>query len=118
QTFGSVIRPASYCGIVGYKPTFGAIPRAGAKVLATSLDTVGVFARSVTDAALFAGALTGRTQSPGLPDVVEPLRIGICRTHEWEAVEQPARAALDEAARVLAAAGARISEVDLPPPFD
>src|SRR5690606_16167621 len=50
QTFGSVIRPASYCGIVGYKPTFDRLPRAGVKVLAESLDTVGVFARTVGDA--------------------------------------------------------------------
>jgi hypothetical protein len=47
QTAGSIIRPAAFCGVVGFKPSFGAIPRAGAKLLAHSLDTVGVMARSV-----------------------------------------------------------------------
>src|SRR5690606_16936366 len=116
-TFGSVIRPASYCGVVGYKPTFDTIPRDGVKVLAESLDTLGVFARTVADAALFVGALTGSTALLTLPHVIEPLRIGICRTHEWDAVEPPSRVALDEAARVLADAGAHVSEVELPPPF-
>ncbi len=60
QTAGSVIRPASFCGCVGYKPSFGLINRAGVKPLADSLDTVGVLARTVDDAAFFAGVLTER----------------------------------------------------------
>src|SRR2546421_4477489 len=51
QTLGSVIRPAAYCGVVGYKPSFGAISRSGILPFSTTLDTVGVFARSVADAA-------------------------------------------------------------------
>ena len=65
QTNGSVIRPASFCGVVGYKPTFGAIPRTGILPQARPLDTVGVFARSVADAALLADALSG-------PDASDP----------------------------------------------
>src|SRR5258708_39818939 len=57
QTSGSVIRPASYCGVVGFKPSFGVIPRAGVKPLADSLDTIGTMARNVADAAFFAGIL-------------------------------------------------------------
>src|SRR3974377_855939 len=60
QTAGSVIRPAAYCGCVGDKPGFGLINRAGVKPLADSLDTIGVFARTVEDAAFFAGALSER----------------------------------------------------------
>lgn len=60
QTAGSVIRPASYCGCVGYKPTFGLIDRTGVRPFADSLDTVGVFARTVEDAAFFAAVLSGR----------------------------------------------------------
>src|ERR671936_2097892 len=60
QTAGSTIRPASYCGIVAYKPTYNTIPRAGVKPNADSLDTVGVYGRSVEDCAFFAAALTGR----------------------------------------------------------
>ena len=60
QTAGSVIRPGAYCGCVAYKPSFGLINRAGVKPLADSLDTIGVFARSVDDAAFFAGVLSER----------------------------------------------------------
>ncbi len=60
QTAGSVIRPAAYCGVVGYKPSYGMIERHGMKLMAFSLDTVGVMARSVADCALLAGAVSGR----------------------------------------------------------
>ena len=60
QTGGSVIRPASYCGVVGYKPSFGWLPTVGLKCFSWSLDTVGLFARDVTDVAWFAQALCGR----------------------------------------------------------
>ncbi|MBL8708208.1 MAG: amidase, partial [Rhodospirillaceae bacterium] len=59
QTGGSVIRPASYCGVTGFKPSFGAIPRTGILTQSPSLDTVGVFARSPEDAALLAESLFG-----------------------------------------------------------
>lgn len=59
QTGGSVIRPAAYCGIVGFKPTFGAIPRTGVLMQSQTLDTVGVFARAPDDAALIADCLFG-----------------------------------------------------------
>lgn len=117
QTFGSVIRPASYCGIVGYKPTFGAIPRTGVKVLAESLDTVGVFARTVGDAALLVGALTLDESLLRLRGVGSPPRIGICRTHDWDEVEAPGRAALEDAARTLAEGGASVADIDLPAPY-
>ena len=59
QTNGSVIRPAAFCGVVGFKPTHGLIPRSGALLLSRALDHVGVFARSVDDAALLAQVLAG-----------------------------------------------------------
>ena len=59
QTNGSVIRPAAYCGVVGYKPTHGLISRTGVLALSRPLDTVGVFARSLEDAALLAEPLLG-----------------------------------------------------------
>jgi Asp-tRNA(Asn)/Glu-tRNA(Gln) amidotransferase A subunit family amidase len=59
QTAGSVLRPAAYCGVVGFKPSFGTLHRAGMKVMSESLDTIGVFARGVADCALAMGALTG-----------------------------------------------------------
>ena len=59
QTNGSVIRPAAFCGVVGFKPTHGLIPRSGALLLSRALDHVGVFARSVADAALLAEVMAG-----------------------------------------------------------
>src|SRR5512142_64365 len=60
QTAGSIVRPAAYCGVVGYKPTFGTVCRVGVKVMSESLDTIGVLARSVADCALAVGAMSGR----------------------------------------------------------
>jgi Asp-tRNA(Asn)/Glu-tRNA(Gln) amidotransferase A subunit family amidase len=65
QTGGSTIRPAAYCGIVGYKPPFGTVPNDGLRLLAPSLDTIGVHTRSVGDAALVATVLEARPRSAG-----------------------------------------------------
>jgi Asp-tRNA(Asn)/Glu-tRNA(Gln) amidotransferase A subunit family amidase len=110
QTAGSLIRPASYCGVVGFKPSFGLIARAGTKAQADSLDTIGIFARSAEDAGWFAAALTGRASLDAAP--AKPGRIGICRTNEWDKVEPAMRAALEDAERRLGAA-----EVELPTRF-
>lgn len=117
QTAGSVIRPASYCGVVGYKPSFGLIARAGVKLLAESLDTVGVFARTVEDAALLVGALSGRASLIALPGVDGLPRIGICRTHDWARADAAVAEALARAEQVLAAGGATVVTLDLPDVF-
>ena len=117
QTAGSVIRPAAFCGVVGYKPSFGLINRAGVKPLSDSMDTVGTLARSVPDAALFAAAASGRHDLminqplPGAP------RVGICRTFEWTRAQAETHAAMDAAMRKLGAAGIKLIDVDLPPNF-
>ena len=82
QTVGSIIRPASFCGVVGYKPTFGTLSRAGVKLLAESLDTVGAIARTVDDVALMVGALSGRDELVDLAKIDRPW-VGLCRTHDW-----------------------------------
>jgi Asp-tRNA(Asn)/Glu-tRNA(Gln) amidotransferase A subunit family amidase len=109
QTAGSTIRPGSYCGVVAYKPTYNLLPRAGVKEGADSLDTVGVFARSVSDAAFFARALTG---IDALEGKIDKPRIAICRTHQWDLVQPEMRAALEQAGRILAA-----REIELPESF-
>ena len=101
QTAGSVVRPAAYCGVVGYKPSFDLIEPSGVKALARSFDTVGVFARSVADAALFAGAVTGlpllkAAQSPDVPPV-----LGLCRSPVWDSAEPEMQAAWDDLEGVL-----------------
>jgi amidase len=115
QTAGSVIRPAAYCGVVGYKPSFGLICRAGVKPMAESLDTVGVLARDVGDAAFFAGVLAGRDLQP--PATPATPRVGLCRTAEWEQAEPATRDALESAAGSLSAAGARVQEITLASEF-
>ncbi|MBC7779338.1 MAG: amidase, partial [Proteobacteria bacterium] len=79
QTSSSIIRPAAYCGVVGYKPSFGLINRAGMKFLSESLDTIGVLARTVEDAALLVGTLSGvALDAPGAEPAAAP-RVGVCR---------------------------------------
>src|SRR6185295_5733535 len=101
QTAGSIVRPASYCGVVGYKPSHGTLPRMGVKTLAESLDTLGVMARSPGDAALLVGALSGRDLVPAPPasgSTWAP-KIALCRTHEWPAAQPETAAALEHAAK-------------------
>jgi amidase len=112
QTAGSTVRPASYCGIVGFKPTFGTIPRTGAKPLADSLDTIGVLARSAADAAFLAGALSGRDLLGAIPGAAP--RIALCRTHEWKHAQPESVAALEQAAQRASRAGAKLEERALP----
>jgi Asp-tRNA(Asn)/Glu-tRNA(Gln) amidotransferase A subunit family amidase len=107
QTAGSVIRPASYCGVVACKPTYNLLPRAGVHPNADSLDTVGVYARSVEDVAFFLSALLGRKDLDGR---IDRPRIAFCRTWEWELVEAPMAAAFEAARRKLNAAELRLPE--------
>jgi amidase len=119
QTTGSVIRPSAYCGIVGYKPTFGTINRTGVKPLCDTLDTVGLHARSVTDIALILSVISGQS-CPDLADVAEemrPRRVGLCRTPYWDRADAATHALLEEAAVRLGRAGAKVGEVVLPDPF-
>jgi len=113
QTAGSIIRPASFCGCVGYKPTFDLIDRTGVRPFADSLDTVGVFATTIGDAAFFASVIAGRPNLR-IDDAVLRPRIGLTQTHAWEAAEPATATALDEAAARLRAAGLEIREVALP----
>jgi amidase len=116
QTGGSVLRPAAYCGVIGYKPTFGAFNCAGLKFAAESLDTIGLMARSLEDIALITSVLLGgRTGAPTL--LGGPPRIGLCRTPLWEAAEPETKHAIEDAAARLAQAGAPLREVTLPDAF-
>ena len=115
QTAGSILRPASYCGVVGYKPSFGLVPRAGVKALADSLDTVGVMARNVEDAAFFIGVLTDRRALRDIADAAPlPPRFGFCRTAMWSEAEPATVAALDRARGALLAAGALVDDIPVP----
>lgn len=113
QTAGSVIRPASYCGVAGFKPSFATIPTVGMKAFAWHLDTVGLFAAGVADVAFAAEALTGRRlrvdgTAPAAP------RIGVLRRPPWPDASDEMLTALELAARSAAVAGAAVRDVELP----
>jgi amidase len=118
QTAGSVIRPASFCGVVGYKPTFGTISRAGIKPLSEFTDTIGVFARSVAAAAWLVAAAGDRPELARLAPIPENPRIGLCQTPYWEQAEAAAREALSRASERLRVAGADLLGVVLPAPCE
>lgn len=114
QTGGSVIRPASFCGIAGYKPSFRLLPTVGMKVFSWTLDTAGLFAAGVADVALLAECLSGRElTAPPLADG-SGLTIGLYRTALDERLEPAMAAAWEMAAKALETAGAKL--VDLPEP--
>jgi Asp-tRNA(Asn)/Glu-tRNA(Gln) amidotransferase A subunit family amidase len=115
QTAGSVIRPGAYCGCVAYKPSFGLINRAGVKALADSLDTIGVFARSIEDAAFFAGVLSERLALRHLSTPQQAPRFGLYRTPIWDRAEPATAAALDAARTALERAGAAVMELAIAP---
>jgi amidase len=115
QTGGSVLRPASFCGAVGYKPSYNLICRGGIKFAAESRDTIGLIARSVDDVDLVASVLTGRSASKrreGAP------KFGLCRTHMWDIAKPETVHAIDDAMKRLTAAGATFRDVSLPSSFE
>ena len=118
QTAGSMLRPASFCGIFGMKPTFGTVSREGAKHYAISLDTIGWYGRSVPDLGLMARALRAIRRPLAYAESVAGRRVGLYRTPGCESAEPEARAAVDAAAARLADAGAEIVPLVLPGEFD
>jgi Asp-tRNA(Asn)/Glu-tRNA(Gln) amidotransferase A subunit family amidase len=129
QTNGSVIRPAAFCGVVGFKPTHGLIPRSGALELSRSLDHVGVFARSVEDAALLAEVLVGFDgEDPDTRPVARspfaaiaasepplPPRLAFVRSPVWDQADAVTHEAFGELVEAL---GEAVSSVELGSGFD
>lgn len=113
QTAGSVIRPASYCGVVGYKPTHGLINPAEVKVLAQSLDTIGLLTRTVADAALVASVLGRRPDLFQIEDIPH-LRIGLFHPAPFDKAGPGTLAALEHAQKALTDAGHSV--ITLPTP--
>ncbi len=95
QTGGSVIRPASYCGVTGFKPSFGLLPTAGLKCFSWSLDTVGLFAASVPEVAWVAQALSGRALALEAGPPPKPWVVGVPEAYPWAELSPSARQALD-----------------------
>ncbi|HYB74438.1 MAG TPA: amidase, partial [Candidatus Sulfotelmatobacter sp.] len=129
QTAGSILRPASYCGVVGYKPTYGRVSRYGVFPVSWALDHIGSMARTVEDAALVAMAMAGHDpKDPGslrapVPDLRaclarrDPPRLGVVRDFFWEKAAPEVARHTDQVLERLAKAGARIEERPLAPSF-
>ncbi|WP_304308423.1 amidase [Pseudacidovorax intermedius] len=114
QTAGSLIRPASYCGVFGLKPTHGVFCLQGVKGLSPSLDTLGWLARTADDLELMRCALLGEAFSPLERRPAPGCRIGVLRTHEWPEAQPDGQAAFDEAVRRLRASGMQLLEKRMP----
>jgi len=132
QTNGSVIRPAAFCGCVGYKPSQGLLPRTGVQPLSPTLDQLGVFTRSVPDAAIVTGALIGHDPSDpaSLSDMslsstdfflrsrYQPPRLAAVRSPAWHLAEPAQRECFEKNIASLRAAGAIVDELDLGSAFE
>ena len=116
QTTASIVRPAVYCGVVGFKPSFGLIASAGMKALSPSQDTVGVITRDVADAAFFTIGLHA-ARNVAAATASRP-RIGLCLSRQWDYAQPATVAAIDRAAARLEKAGAQIERFWLPPQFE
>jgi aspartyl-tRNA(Asn)/glutamyl-tRNA(Gln) amidotransferase subunit A len=129
QTAGSILRPASFCGVVGYKPSYGRVSRYGVFPVSWALDHIGSMARTVEDAALVAMAMAGHDpKDPGslrapVPDLRaclarrDPPRLGVVRDFFWEKAAPEVARHTDQALERLTKAGARIEERRLAPTF-
>ncbi|WP_293897701.1 amidase [Phenylobacterium sp.] len=120
QTGGSILRPAAYCGVYGFKPTWGLVSREGVRPFAPSLDTVGWFARSADDLALLFEVFDPHPAptQPQPPLCLRGARIGLCRSPSWASAEPSVQALFARSGERLKAAGAHVEDLDLPPAFD
>jgi len=114
QTGGSILRPASFCGVAGFKPSYALFPTVGMKCVSWQLDTAGLFAAAVADVAFAAEAISGRElrvdgRTPAAP------RIAVLRNQPWPQASADMVAAVETAARAAEKAGARLSDIELPP---
>jgi Asp-tRNA(Asn)/Glu-tRNA(Gln) amidotransferase A subunit family amidase len=119
QTNGSVVRPAAFCGVVGFKPSFGSVSIHGTLDPWPTLDHTGVFARSVADAAVLAAAIV----TPGLlsgraSPLARPPRLAVVHSPVWHLAETAQREMLESNADAFIRAGAQVTALELPASFD
>jgi Asp-tRNA(Asn)/Glu-tRNA(Gln) amidotransferase A subunit family amidase len=114
QTAGSVIRPAAFCGVAGFKPSYRLIPMVGVKDVAWHLDTAGLFGAGVADVAFAAAVILQRELRVDGAAPTAP-RIALARTHLWPKASPAMQQAVECAAQMAAAAGAKVADLALPP---
>lgn len=123
DTGGSIRQPASYCGVVGLKPTYGLVSRYGVVAMASSTDCIGPLTRSVTDAAAVLDVIAGKDSMDGttidraesyIVEAPKKLRVGVVKEYMHEGLAQDVKDRVQSAIETLKAAGAEVSEVSLP----
>jgi Asp-tRNA(Asn)/Glu-tRNA(Gln) amidotransferase A subunit family amidase len=114
QTAGSVIRPAAFCGVAAFKPSYRLIPMVGVKDVAWHLDTAGLFGASVADVAFATAAILQRDLRVDSTTPASP-RVALARTHLWPQASPAMQRAVETAAQIAQAAGAKVSELTLSP---
>ena len=114
QTAGSVIRPAAYCGVVGYKPSYGEINTEGVHGNVRSFDTIGIMARAVEDLPLIRSACTTEPLEEAPTPDLNTLKIGLCRTPYWDQATDDTKKLVERAATDLAAKGASVGDFSVP----
>jgi len=127
DTGGSIRQPASFCGVVGYKPTYGLVSRSGVVAMASSTDVIGPLARTVEDAALVLEVLAGKDELDGtmierdpesyIPNSQFPIpnsRIGVIKEYMGDQLDAGVKKVIEDAVEKLKKAGAEIQEISLP----
>jgi Asp-tRNA(Asn)/Glu-tRNA(Gln) amidotransferase A subunit family amidase len=114
QTGGSVIRPAAYCGTIGYKPTYEDINRNGVMPNSPSMDTVGIIARSIDDLALFRSVVLEEGMRAVSPPDIAGRKFALYRSTYWDKADKATHDCIEGAAKALEAKGATVTEIHLP----
>jgi Asp-tRNA(Asn)/Glu-tRNA(Gln) amidotransferase A subunit family amidase len=113
QTAGSLIRPAAYCGVIGYKASYGEFGLSGIRPLAQSFDSLGMLSRTLENILAIRQTLTGRTETPEQGEA-RPPRLGFCRTGHWQEMDAAGQAEVERAVAVLKECGADVMEIATP----
>jgi Asp-tRNA(Asn)/Glu-tRNA(Gln) amidotransferase A subunit family amidase len=113
QTSGSVIRPAAYCGVIGYKPTYNDFDKTGILANAPSMDTLGLMARSIADIRLLRSILVQGQLRPATPASLSEIRVCLLTAPPWDTADEETRALLEQLTSDLAARGAVVQHVNL-----
>ena len=114
QTTGSTIRPAAYCGTVGYKPSYGDFNLTGVRDNTPSFDTLGLISRAVEDMTLFRAAVMALEVEPLADADISDLRVGLCRTAFWDRADAATHSLLEQTANTLSEAGASVTDFTMP----
>ncbi|KAM0425886.1 hypothetical protein ACHAPT_008824 [Fusarium lateritium] len=118
QTMGSIVRPAAYNGVYGFKPTWNAITREGIKFSALSFDTIGFFTRSVDDIEALTDLFAVHDDEESTFADIKGSRIAVCKTIQWNLAGKGTRDAMEKAVELLKTHGAQVEEISLGPEFD